>query len=46
VLVCGLANLGGALACCIGALVTMPITFGAMMYAYEDLFGTRPAQAA
>ena len=41
-----LANLGGALACCIGALVTMPITFGAMMYAYEDLFGTRPAQAA
>ena len=46
VLVCGLVNLGGALACCIGALVTMPITFGAMMYAYEDLFGTRPAQAA
>jgi hypothetical protein len=36
-------NLAGALVCCIGALVTMPITHAAVMYAYEDIFGTRPA---
>jgi len=35
-------NLAGALVCCIGALVTMPISYAAVMYAYEDIFGTRP----
>lgn len=38
-LVCALINLAGVLACCIGWLVTMPITFAATACAYEDIFG-------
>jgi uncharacterized membrane protein len=41
--VAGLVGMAGAIACCIGILVTMPISFGALMYAYEDLFVARPA---
>ena len=37
-LVIGLLGACGAIACCIGILVTMPITLGALLYAYEDLF--------
>ena len=29
----------GLIACCIGILVTMPLGFVTLMYAYEDLFG-------
>ena len=36
-------NLAGSLVCCIGVLVTMPISYAALMFAYEDIFGTRPA---
>ena len=41
-LVVGLVAACGILACCIGMLVTAPIGWVAMLYAYEDIFG-RPA---
>lgn len=37
----GLLAGAGFLACLIGALFTAPIALGAMMYAYEDIFGRR-----
>jgi len=43
-IVCGLINLVGVLACCIGVLFTCPIVFGAMMYAYERIFSSSTAQ--
>lgn len=36
-----LVSLAGAILCCIGILVTVPISIGALMYAYEDIFGVR-----
>ena len=33
----------GALACCVGLFVTMPIASVALMYAYEDIFGQKAA---
>ena len=38
-LLIGLVNLAGALACLVGLLFTMPIGFAAMMIAYETIFG-------
>jgi uncharacterized membrane protein len=43
--VTGLINLAGFIACCVGVLFTMPITFGAIMYAYEDIFCAPAASA-
>jgi len=44
----GLLNIVGMLVCCVGMFVTMPVTLMAIMYAYEDIFGsvstTKPAQ--
>jgi uncharacterized membrane protein len=37
-LVSGLVAAAGVLACCIGIFVTMPISFAAIMYAYETIF--------
>ncbi len=37
----GLLNVAGALACCIGLLFTVPIGFAALMFAYETIFGER-----
>jgi len=37
--VVGLINIAGLCACCIGALFTAPIGIGAMMSAYETIFG-------
>lgn len=34
-----LVVLAGLLACCVGALFTVPIGLGALMYAYETIFG-------
>ena len=34
----GLLNIVGLLACCVGALFTVPIGIGALMYAYETIF--------
>ena len=45
-IVCGLVNLAGILACCVGLLASIPTTLGAMMYAYEDIFSTPNAQTA
>jgi hypothetical protein len=36
--VCGLIKLAGLAACCVGLFFALPITFGAMMYAYESIF--------
>jgi uncharacterized membrane protein len=37
-MVCGLVNCAGIIVCCLGLFVTIPIVFGALMYAYEDVF--------
>ena len=42
-LVCGLIAACGIIACCIGILVTMPIGWVALMYAYEDICGRQTA---
>lgn len=42
-LVVGLLAACGALACCVGVFVTMPIATVAIMYAYEDIFGQKAA---
>ncbi len=44
--VCGLINLAGFLACCVGIFVSLPITLGAMMYAYESIFSAPAARTA
>lgn len=36
--VCGLINVGGVLVCCIGLFISLPISIGALMYAYESIF--------
>lgn len=38
VLLIGLVNVVGVLVCCVGVLVTMPVGFAALMYAYETIF--------
>jgi uncharacterized membrane protein len=38
VVVCGLINLAGMLACCVGVFVSLPVVLGAMMYGYEIIF--------
>src|SRR5947208_729276 len=40
-LVACLVGLAGALACGVGVFFTLPIAVGAMVYAYEDIFGTQ-----
>jgi hypothetical protein len=37
-----LLTVAGILACCIGVFFTLPVFFGAIAYAYEDLFGATP----
>lgn len=37
-LLVGLVMVAGLLACCIGVIVTVPIGYVAMMFAYEDIF--------
>jgi predicted Ser/Thr protein kinase len=36
-------NLLGLLACGIGVLVSLPVTYASLMYAYEDIINPRPA---
>jgi len=48
-LVLGLLNLAGLLACLVGIFVTLPVSFAALMYAYEDIInspGFAPAPPA
>lgn len=42
-LVCGLIGLCGVLLCGIGIFIALPIIKAATVYAYEDIFGSRPA---
>ena len=42
-LVCGLVAAAGLLACCVGVFFTATIAQVALLYAYEDIFGTPPA---
>ena len=44
VVVCGLVNVAGFLACCVGIFISLPIVFGAMMYAYETIFSAPAAR--
>ena len=39
-IVCVLVVLAGVIACCVGVIVTAAIAQAALMYAYEDIFGT------
>ena len=41
IMLVGLVNIAGVLACCIGLVFTIPIGFAAMMYAYETIFGAK-----
>ena len=41
-----LINMGGLLLCCVGLLFTGPITFAALMYGYESIFGSGRPPAA
>ena len=43
--VCGVINLVGVLACCIGMFISTPIVFCAMMQAYEIIFSARAPEA-
>ena len=38
-LLISLVNIAGMFACLVGLLFTLPIGFGALMYAYETIFG-------
>lgn len=38
-----LLNLAGSLVLCVGIFISTPVTVAAMAYAYEDIFGARPA---
>jgi tetratricopeptide (TPR) repeat protein/tRNA A-37 threonylcarbamoyl transferase component Bud32 len=40
ILVLALLNLVGVLCCFVGSLVIIPVTFAALAYAYEDIFGS------
>lgn len=42
-LLCGLINLAGMLACCVGLFVSVPLSLGALMVAYERMFNVRTA---
>ena len=44
--VCGLINLAGICACCIGIFISLPIGVGALMYAYESIFSAPGAPSA
>jgi uncharacterized membrane protein len=45
VIVLGLVAFAGFLLCGIGAVITIPVASAALMYVYEDLFGTVPPAA-
>jgi uncharacterized membrane protein len=44
VLVNFLVVLLGAAVCLVGVFIAQPLVLGAMAYAYEDIFGDRPAE--
>ena len=44
VVVCGLINLVGFMACCVGIFFSLPLGLGAMVYAYETIFSAPAAR--
>jgi uncharacterized membrane protein len=46
VVVCGLINIAGFFVCCVGIFISLPIGFGAMMYAYESIFSAPASRTA
>jgi uncharacterized membrane protein len=38
-----LLNLLGLVCCCVGLIFSIPVSLAAWVYAYEDIFGTKPA---
>lgn len=44
VILIGLLNIAGFCVCCVGALFTAPIGYGARMYAYETIFSSTDAK--
>ena len=44
--VCGMINVVGVLACCLGLFISLPISIGALMYAYESIFSAPTGPAA
>lgn len=46
VVVCGLIYVVGFLFCGVGIFLTLPISLGAIMYAYESIFSPPAAPAA
>lgn len=44
-LVCVLLMMAGVLVVCVGFLIALPIATAAIVFAYEDIFGDRPAPA-
>jgi hypothetical protein len=42
----GLINFVGFLACCVGIFVSLPIVLGAMLYAYESIFSAPTSRTA
>ena len=44
-IVCGLIHIAGFFACCVGTFIALPISIGAMMYAYESIFSAAGAPA-
>jgi hypothetical protein len=45
VLLCLLIKLAGTMVLCLGFFIALPITIAAKVYAYEEIFGARPAPA-
>jgi uncharacterized membrane protein len=46
IIVCGLINMAGVLACCVGLFLSIPLVFSAFMYAYESIFSASAPKAA
>ena len=46
VVVCGLINMVGFMVCCVGIFISLPVVFGAMMYAYESIFSAPGSRTA
>jgi len=45
-IVCVLVRMAGTMVFCLGFFIALPITVAATVYAYEEIFGVRPAPAA
>jgi uncharacterized membrane protein len=43
---CGVIYLAGMAVCCVGVFISLPITVGALMYAYESIFSATTTPAA